>query len=271
MNPPQPLLRTLASRLISALRLLALCLPLSSAIAAVDSSTDPLNSLRWQDMKREFFGSAPVVFDSRVVVTAPATAEDSMNVPISVRVESGLAVDKIVIFAELNPIIRTLEFEPLNSAPYVSFRIKVQQSTPIRAAARDKQGTWHVGGTWVSAAGGGCTAPSTGRSNDDWQSHLGEVHGRLWPKAGTDGQDGQRLRVQVMHPMDTGLASGIPAFYVQKLAVTDDQGRELLRLNAFEPVSADPVFSFDLPATPGRKLRLTGVDNNGNRIDRELK
>lgn len=230
---------------------------------------DPLDSLRWPDMRKAFFGSAPVLFDSRVVVTAPVAAEDSMNVPVSVRVEGGLVVSKVVVFAELNPIIRTLEFEPLAAAPYISFRIKLQQSTPIRAAALDQQGVWHVGGVWVSAAGGGCTAPSTGRSSDDWRDHLGEVHGRVWPRSSAEG-DGQRLRVQVMHPMDTGLAAGVPAFYVQQLAVKDDQGRELLRLQAFEPVSADPVFSFDLPATPGRKLRLTGVDNNGNRIDREL-
>ena len=70
-----------------------------------------------------------------------------------------------------------------------------------------------------------------------------------------------------MHPMDTGLVGGIPAFYVSKLSVRDAADRELLRIQTFEPVSENPVFSFDFAKPPPGPLRITGVDNNGNRIN----
>ena len=69
-----------------------------------------------------------------------------------------------------------------------------------------------------------------------------------------------------MHPMDTGLAGGIPAFYLNRLSLRDANGRELMRLQAFEPVSENPVFSFDFPGVPSGRLQLVGSDNNGNRI-----
>ena len=69
-----------------------------------------------------------------------------------------------------------------------------------------------------------------------------------------------------MHPMDTGLAGGIPAFYVNHLTLRDAAGRELVRLNTFEPVSGNPVFSFDFADQPKGRLVLVGTDNNGNRI-----
>ncbi len=50
----------------------------------------------------------------------------------------------------------------------------------------------------------------------------------------------------------------------------DAQGRELLRLSTFEPVSENPVFSFDFPGRVAGGLRLTGTDNNGNRIDSRI-
>jgi sulfur-oxidizing protein SoxY len=75
------------------------------------------------------------------------------------------------------------------------------------------------------------------------------------------------LRVRVMHPMDTGLVGGVPAFYVNRLSLLDAQGRELLRVHCFEPVSENPVFSFDFPSRVDGPLRLIGSDNNGNRID----
>jgi len=234
--------------------------------AIPEEGLDPLNSPNWQYIRKDFFASAPIQFDSRVVVIAPPMAEDSLNVPISVHVEEGLQVRRILIFAELNPIVRVLEMEPLRAKPYLSFRMKIQQSTPVRAAVLDSEGTWHVGGMWVNASGGGCTAPSSGSAQPDWQKHLGEVRSREWSEA-----DGiTRLRVRIRHPMDTGLVSGIPAFYIQDLDLADETGSVYLHLKTFEPLSENPVLGFDIPNRISRTFRLIGKDNNGNRIDKVL-
>ena len=74
------------------------------------------------------------------------------------------------------------------------------------------------------------------------------------------------LRFKVMHPMDTGAVGGIPAFQVNRLSVRDSGDRELARLQTFEPVSENPVFSFDFTKPPVGGVQVVGTDNNGNRI-----
>ncbi|WP_341649013.1 hypothetical protein [Thauera humireducens] len=54
----------------------------AAAAPALQPGADPLDSSRWDDMRRVFFGDAPVVFDDRVAVTAPFSAEDPLNVPV---------------------------------------------------------------------------------------------------------------------------------------------------------------------------------------------
>lgn len=237
-----------------------------SALAA--EGQDPLASARWDDMRKQFFPGQPVVFDDRVKVAAPKFAEDSMNVPVRVDAGGLSDVREIVVFADFNPILKVLEFYPEQARPFLAFRFKLQQASPVRAAARTADGVWHVGGTWVDAAGGGCTAPGAGRAAGGWEKVLNEVNGRVW----TEPDASRRVRVRVMHPMDTGLAPGIPAFYIERLVLKDERGAAYLRLNTFEPVSENPIFTFDLPAgaRPAGTLVLSGVDNNGNQIAARL-
>lgn len=245
--------------------------PWASALAADDFGGDPFRSFQWEDLRRTYFGDARLKFDDRVQVHGPAFAEDPMNVPITVTALGLGPVEAITVLVDRNPIRKVLEYFPVGAAPSVSFRFKLEQASPVRAAVKTRDGVWHVGGTWVDSAGGGCTAPGATRKDGSWSQSLGEVSGRMFSSSPTAGDaSGTRLRVRVMHPMDTGLVGGIPAFYVNKLSVRDEQGHELLRMNTFEPVSENPVFSFDFPGRPVGALRLTGTDNNGNRIDSRI-
>lgn len=223
---------------------------------------DPLQSPNWPDLKKFLFADQQVIFDSRIKVIAPKVAEDSMNVPIGISVEGLQDVQEVLVIADLNPIIKVLQFYPNAVKAALSFRLKLQQASPVRAIARTKDGVWHAGGVWVDAAGGGCTAPSVGRSTGSWTDTLNQVQARIWQR-----DDGTRLRLRVSHPMDTGLAPGIPAFYIERLSLSDAAGKELMRLETYEPVSENPVFSFDLGAGQSQRgLSLSGIDNNGNRI-----
>ncbi|MEY8874908.1 MAG: quinoprotein dehydrogenase-associated SoxYZ-like carrier [Leptothrix sp. (in: b-proteobacteria)] len=256
---------------------LGFALPTLAAMAldgTVPDAADPYQSLPWVDMRALYLGTDPVSFDPRVRVTGPSFAEDPMNVPISVAVQGIERVDRIVVLVDRNPIRKVLEYQPLTALPQVSFRFKLEQASPVRAAVHTADGRWHVGGTWVDSAGGGCTVSGATRKDGSWAQTLGLVSARVFeatpvpeasPALAANGSS--RVRVRVMHPMDTGLVSGVPAFYLSKLALRDAAGRELLRLQTFEPVSENPVFSFDFAPRPSGVLRLTGVDNNGNRID----
>jgi sulfur-oxidizing protein SoxY len=246
--------------------LIAVTLFAGSALA--DGMLDPLESARWGDMQRLFFDGAKVVFDPRVHVTSPKVAEDAMNVPVSVNVEGLTEVQEVLVFADFNPILKVLSFQPVRAKPALGFRIKLQQSSPVRAAARTADGMWHIGGTWVQSSGGGCTLPSAGRAAGQWDRLLGQVQGRVWDRSEGD----FRVRLKVIHPMDTGLAPGIPAFYLERLSLTDEQGNAFMEIETFEPVSENPVFTFDIDPRkkPSGALLLTGVDNNGNKVSARI-
>jgi len=252
--------QTMRHRLIPCL-LFALA---AHASVAAEAPPDPLGSVQWARYYDAYFSDGPVTFDPRVRVFAPERAEDSMQVPVTVDARELGDVREMVVLADYNPIPLVLRFKPQRAQPFISFRIKLQQTSPIRVAARTAGGTWHVGGMWVDAAGGGCTLPSEASSKPDWTARLGEIYGRLWPDDGNR----QPLRVRMMHPMDTGLADQIPRFHIEDLVLRDADGSELWSMQVYEPVSENPVFGFDLHGadlTAG-PLELNGRDNNANRF-----
>jgi len=241
------------------------------ALAAADEfDGDPYKSYQWAELRKEFLGPKPrVVFDARVRVLGPAFAEDPMNVPITIATDLP-GVQRMMVLVDRNPIRKVLELQPMAAQPSVSFRFKLEQASPVRALALTADGVWHVGGTWVDSAGGGCTVAGGTRADGSWSQTLGQVSGRLYSAAPGAAEAGARLRLRVMHPMDTGLVNGIPAFHLTRLSVRDAGDRELLRLQTFEPVSENPVLSFEFAKPPPGPLRIVGVDNNGNRIDSKV-
>jgi sulfur-oxidizing protein SoxY len=241
---------------IAAIALAAL-MPAADA-AALRERGDPLASARWEDMRKTLLGGAPVLFDARVKVIAPALAENPMQVPVNIDASALPKVVEVIVFADFNPIVEVLRFYPEAAPASLGFRVKLQQSTPVRAAVRTADGIWHVGGTWVETVGGGCTAPSAGSSSSEWQSRLNEVSGRQW----SEGPEASRLRLRIVHPMDTGLVAGIPAFHLEEIDLTDDNGKRLMRVRPFEPVAENPVFTV-LYKGKGA-VRASGRDNNGN-------
>ncbi len=211
-------------------------------------------------MAQRYLSGAPVTMDDRVRVLMPQSAEDPLAVPVEVRAEGLADVVEVLVFADLNPLPKILEYFPKAAKPNLQFRFKVEQSTPVRAAMKTRDGVWHVGGAWVSAAGGGCTAPSVGTGSGLWREQLGEVNGRLWPQK--DGSE--RLRLRVMHPMDTGLAAGIPVFHIESLSLRDAGGKELALFKPYEPISENPMLSFDLESKG--PITVSGRDIQGNLI-----
>lgn len=253
---------------------------------------DPLNSPRWADIVGLAFGEsgAPrLVWDERIRVLAPTAFDNPMQIPVVIDARALLnalapspnsrqmTITEMRVFADFNPVPLVLRFFPDLSQPYLGFRMKLQQSSPVRVAVQTSDGVWHVNGQWISTSGGGCTLPSKGRANTAWQQTLNRVSARLWPqlpasvtRADAAHQPGQRLRFSLLHPMDTGFAPGIPRFILERLQLADAGGKPLARLQLFEPVSENPVFSLNLPASLALPLHLSGEDNNGNPVDQHI-
>jgi sulfur-oxidizing protein SoxY len=232
-------------------------LPMTHAVAA----DDPLGSVVWNDMKAQFFGTATVVFDDRIKVSVPGIVENQAQVPVTADARALGDVRKLVVFADLNPIQHVVTVEPIKAAPYIALLMKVEQATPVRAAALLGDGTWHVGSVYLDAAGGGCSAPAMARKDADWSDTVGHAQGRLWREV--DGA--ARVRFRVRHPMDTGLArDNTPAYFIEKLDMRSSDGQSLARVEIREPVSEDPTFTMIVRLPPAdTALTIQGRDNNG--------
>lgn len=252
MRAPSALIAVLAALL------LAMAAPASDA---AELPVDPLNSPMWRDIAAKHLAGGPVVMDERVKVVVPAIVERQAQVPITVDARAVPGVAEVIVLADLNPIQHVLTLRPLAAAPYVSVRVKIEQGTPIRAAAKTADGVWHVGSVYLDAAGGGCTAPAMARGEADWAATVGRTQGRVWREA--DGL--ARVRMRVRHPMDTGLGKdNTPAFFIDKLTLSAKSGTPLLEIESFEPVSEDPTLTV-LVALPNGEagVDLTAHDNNG--------
>lgn len=244
------------------------------SLRAADDRTggDPLGSLQWPSLREQYLANASVRFSDAIIVRTPAFADDAMNVPVQVDARAlattGGGVRHLQVVVDRNPVREVLSFEPLRSLPMLSFRIRLEQASPVRAMVQTQDGQWHVGSVLAQAAGGGCTVPGASRADGSWKSTLNQVQARFFSNL-ADGS--RRLRVRVMHPMDTGLVAGIPAFYIERLELIDASGEAWWRLALHEPVSENPLVTFELPREGPLIFRLRGQDNNGNRIDAEVR
>lgn len=257
-----------------AVAMIVLGTALSANVQAANSPSDqfggdPQQSMQWPSLRAEFFKpSDKVEFDERVKIDVPPYAEDAMNVPVTLDASAIEGVKKVVVLVDRNPIRKVLEYIPIAVRPTLNFRFKLQQASPIRVAALGADNVWHVGSTFIEAAGGGCTVPGATRADGSWPKTLGRVASRLFDPNHL--RNDTRLRLQVSHPMDTGLVEGIPAFYIQELVLQDSAGQPLAKIYPFEPISENPLFSFDFYTPPKGEMKLVGHDNNGNEINAQV-
>lgn len=225
---------------------------------------DPLGSPVWKDVAKAHLGTGEIVFDDRVKVLVPSVVENQAQVPVVADARLLPNVQKLVVIADLNPIRHVLTLKPTGDRAhaFVSFRMKIEQATPVRAAAMTSDGVWHVGGVFLESAGGGCSSPAMARDEADWSETVGNAQGRAWRQA--DGS--ARIRLRVKHPMDTGLAKdNTPAFFIEQVDIKGKLGDPLATLEMFEPVSEDPTLTLELklPASEG-EINVDGRDNNGS-------
>ena len=248
------------SALLRGLTLLA-ALALVAPAVARELPADPLRSVMWESMASRFMPEGEVVFDERVKLLAPYSAENQFDVPVTVDATALEDVEEIIAFADLNPIPLVLRARPEGAAPFLGFRLKLQQTSPVHVAARTADGVWHVAGAIVDAAGGGCTAPAAAHGTANWMDTLGETRAQLLRTA----PDEARMTLRMRHPMDTGLAAGIPVFYLETLDVRDEDGAPLMSLELFEPVSENPTLTLKPRVGDGdTRLEVSTRDTEGN-------
>ena len=225
---------------------------------------------QWPGLRQTYLGQQPYQADPAVLVRVPAFADDAMNVPVQVDASAYSGqVQRIMVVVDRNPIRKVLDFQPLRMQPRIAFRFKLQQASPVRALVQLKDGSWRVGSAFIEASGGGCTVPGLSRADGSWTTTLGQVQAQVIRDFMQRGQ--ARLRLRVMHPMDTGLAAGIPAYYLEHVEAQGEDGQPWWKLDLYEPIAENPIFTFDFAESPPALLRIVGRDVSALRIEAEVR
>ncbi len=226
---------------------------------------DPMRSALWADMHTAFLGDGPVKYDYQVRLIIPRTVEDAFSVPLVVELTDRIQpVQEVVVIAENNPIQTAAQIFPRRAIRSVGMNIRLEQSTPVRAAARDANGVWHVASVRVEVLNpGGCTAAGGAGSAENPPGTIAMKRFRR-PKSVT------RLKVGITHPMDTGLAMDldgaiVPAYFVDTVTLADTAG-PIADLVTSAAISTDPNFYFDLPDRL-QSVRVSASDSKGLTFD----
>lgn len=202
---------------------------------------------------------AKVRFDDRVKVDFPAIAENQRQFPVQVDARAVPGVKRIIIFADLNPIQKAVEFTPHDAEAFIAIRIKLDQRTPVRAAVEVADGTWLLAGDWIDAAGGGCSAPPVSPVKGDWAQALMQLRGRIFAGPALAAP---RLALTVRHPMDTGFVGNVPSYWLERVQV--EAGARLLgELVLAASVAEDPAIMLMPRLRDGESVAVTGRDSGG--------
>ncbi len=233
---------------------------LMAAAAPQAGDYDPMRSAWWADMQRELLGDGPVKYDYQVRLIIPRTVEDAFSVPLVVELSDRIQpAEEVVIVAENNPIQTAARLFPRRTLRSVGMNVRLERTTPVRAAARDAQGVWHVASVRVEVQNpGGCTAAGGGSA----EKPLGTIAMKRYRRPHRT----TRLKVRITHPMDTGLVADaqgevIPAYFVETVALGDTSG-PIADLVTSAALSANPNFYFDLPDRL-QTVRVTASDSRG--------
>lgn len=231
--------------------------------AAADTSVDPYDSPLWQTMHQDFLYGDEAVFDDLVTVVMPVDIENSTDVPVAIQFSPDLGeVEEVALIAENNPIPLVARMYPHRQINMFGIKIRLEMSTPVRAAARTADGVWHVGSEWANVlTPGGCSAPIE-FSVAGMGARVGEISFRTFERE--DGTD--RLKMRIIHPMETGFAftpegDEIPAYYVERIELADDDG-PIADLVTNAAVAPDPIFTIDT-AGLNQSLHINARDSEG--------
>ena len=240
-------------------RLLTLAMAATLVVSGHAASADPLNTEAWIDLKAAYLGDGAVVYDQAVKVRMPRVIWEPWSVPVEITLGAELGVvSEIFLFAENNPIPVAVQILPRRAMRAVGMNIRLERTTPVRAAARGEDGVWHVANVEVVVMSpGGCSTPNLALA----ESEVGLIATKLF-----DRDDGSRLKVMINHPMDTGFASDkhgnpVPAYYIEAISIEDEAG-PIADLVTWAALASDPSFTFDLPGTR-QSVRVTARDSLG--------
>jgi len=234
-------------------------------INQVSYAKDPLNSSVWEETIKQMIGNDKYIFDDKnIKVNVPAFADNPLQVPIFIDATKIKNAKRMLVFADINAIVKVADFDLQDMKAILSLNIKVAQGTPLRAIVLDSKGLWHVGSAHINSFGGGCAVPSNASKMENFEDLLGKTTSKVWKKENT-----YRIKWSIYHPMETGLAIGTPSFHVSNINIKYDS-KIIGKIKLYGSVSENPRITLETNVGSG-EYKLFISDTDGNEFELKTK
>jgi sulfur-oxidizing protein SoxY len=227
----------------------------------------------WPALKQMTFGDRDIkAEDGKIVLDAPATAEDASLVPITMRVppevRDNLKSLTLIIDKNPTPVVAKFSFGPAEGTGgerSISTRVRIDNFSHVRAILETEDGTLHMATKFVAAAGG-CGAMNA-KDPDTENVDLGKMLVKIFPPALSTAPlfEGQ---VMLKHPNSNGMqldidtGGFIPARFIKEMTVK--RGNDLVfRMESTFSISTNPNFRFTFGRGADNELDVSMVDTDG--------
>lgn len=231
----------------------------------------------WPTIKKDLFGERAVIEnDGTITIDAPAKAEDSAMVPVSVGIASTVAptVKSLTMVIDRNPspVVARVGFGSAagQSARTFATRVRFDSFSLLRAIIETDDGKLHMVSTFVKAAGG-CSSIAL-KDAEEAAQHVGEMRisalGALPRfKSNESTKPMGEAQIMIRHPntsgmqLNPGTGQYFPARFINELEVK--RGDELVfKMEAGISIATNPSVRFTYELGPGQ-IDVQATDTDG--------
>ena len=234
---------------------------------------DPEESAVWQQLKTTVFEHRTInaTANKSVQLSISARADDAAIVPIVIRTTGPQTAERyikklwLVIDNNPSPIGVVFHLTPNSGRADIETRVRVENSTFVRAVAETNDGSLFMDVKPISAAGG-CSAP--GGVDDSAMASMGRMKIRLDDEIELNKPTLAKLMVS--HPNFSGLSrQDTRVQYVKHLTISY-AGREIMSADIDFTISKNPTFNFFFLPTETGELKAEIVDTNDLKFETSL-
>ena len=258
------------------LRAVSIALTLACALSVAPGAWaqgTPEQSPVWLQLQETVFGKRPINPGGKQVVQLHlnSRAEDAATVPILVRTAlpqtSASYVKRLWLVIDNNPspIGVVFHFTPESGQADIETRVRIENSTFVRAVAETSDGELFMDAKPIYAAGG-CSGPSL--ADEVAMANLGNMRMRLEDRLELNKP--VQAKLMVSHPNFSGL-SKLNSYtqYVKRIVVSYAE-REILTADVDFTISENPTFRFYFVPTEHGELKAQIIDTNDLKFETTL-
>jgi len=229
-------------------------------------------------LRSAYFGDRAIAqSDDLIILNVPKRAEDAAIVPISITAQIPQTdehyIQTIYLFIDKNPgpLIGKFRFTPKSGRADLTFRVRVNAYSPIRAIAETNDGELSMSRRFIKATGG-CSAPA-GSDLDAAMARLGKI--KLKTNSVLQLAEPILAQLMISHPNLSGMQMNqvtqlyAPAHFVRHVKVSFD-GEEVFSAETGFGISENPSFRFFFVPESEGELTAEITDTKGLQFSQTL-